>query len=89
MAERFVQNKSIIQSQIGDEIVMLDVDSGFYFGLNSVGSIIWTYLKEPVSHLELIEKLLEQFEIDRDTCEKETEAFLLQLLEKNIVRKVA
>jgi hypothetical protein len=87
MAERFVQNKSVIQSQIGDEIVMLDVDSGFYFGLNSVGSIIWSYLKEPISHQELIEKLTAKYEVDKGTCGKETEDFLNQLLEKNIVRK--
>jgi hypothetical protein len=87
MVERFVQNKSIIQSNIADEVVMLDVDSGFYFGLNSVGSIIWSHLKEPISLQELIDKLMNQFDVDPYTCEKETVEFLMQLLEKNIVRK--
>jgi hypothetical protein len=87
MVERFVQNKSIIQSNIADEVVMLDVDSGFYFGLNSVGSVIWSYLKEPISLQELIEKMMNQFDVDPLTCEKETGEFLMQLLEKNIIRK--
>ena len=38
MKEKYIQNKKIIQSKIGEEVVMMDMDSGFYFGLNSVAS---------------------------------------------------
>lgn len=83
MAERYIQNKEIIQSKIGDEVVMLDVESGFYFGLNSVGSIIWSHLSVLISFEELIQKLSSQFEVDLEICRKDTSEFLDQLLEKN------
>jgi hypothetical protein len=88
MADLYVQNKEVIQSRIGEEVVMLDVESGFYFGLNSVGSIIWSYLSEPVSFDDLLTKLMNQFDVDKETCEADTRAFFNQLLEKNIIRKI-
>jgi hypothetical protein len=89
MVAKYIQNKKIIQSAIGDEVVMLDMDSGFYFGLNSVASIIWGKLEKEISFEEIIAELLEEYNIDQFTCENETEIFLNQLLEKNIIKLVS
>ncbi|MCF8214106.1 MAG: PqqD family peptide modification chaperone [Chitinophagaceae bacterium] len=87
--ERFIQNKAIVQSKIGEEVVMLDMDSGFYFGLNSVASVIWGLLEIEIGFEELINKLMAQFEVERSLCETDTKALLNQMLEKNIIRTVA
>ena len=87
--ERFIQNKTIVQSKIGEEVVMLDMESGFYFGLNSVASVIWVLLAEEIGFEQLINQLLAQFEVERSICEADTQELLDQMLEKNIIRKVA
>jgi hypothetical protein len=87
--EKFIQNKAIVQSKIGEEVVMLDMDSGFYFGLNSVASVIWGLLANVISFEALIDQLMAQFEVERSLCEADTKELLDQLLEKNIIRKVA
>ena len=89
MSAKYIQNKKVIQSKIGDEVVMLDMDSGFYFGLNSVASIIWGKLEKPISLEEVINELLDEYNIDRDTCEKDTMPFWAQLLDKNIIKQVS
>lgn len=83
---RFVQNKAIVQSKIGEEVVMLDMDSGFYFGLNSVASVIWGMMATEISFEDLIEKLMTVFDVDRSICESDTRELLDQMLEKNIIR---
>jgi hypothetical protein len=88
MNYKYIQNKKVIQSRIGDEVVMLDMDSGFYFGLNSVASIIWGKLEKPKSFEEVVNELLEEYNIDRQTCENDTRAFLDQLFQKNIVKLI-
>ena len=88
MIKRFIQNKKIIQSKIGDEVVMMDIDSGFYFGMNGVGSVIWQYLSTPISLEELVSNLMEEFKVDKQTCESDTMEFLDNLLEKKIIRLV-
>lgn len=87
--EKFIQNKAIVQSQIGEEVVMLDMDSGFYFGLNSVASVIWGILANAIGFEALIDQLMTQFDVERSLCETDTKELLDQLLEKNIIRKVA
>jgi hypothetical protein len=87
--ERFIQNKAIVQSKIGEEVVMLDMDSGFYFGLNSVASVIWGLLANEISFEALIDQLMVQFEVDRSLCEADTKELLDQMMEKNIIRKLA
>ena len=88
MSIKYIQNKKVIQSKIGEEVVMLDMDSGFYFGLNSVASIIWGKLESAISLEEIIIELLEEYKIDQQTCENDTRLFFDQLLEKNIIKRV-
>lgn len=85
---KYIQNKEIIQSKIGDEVVMLDVESGFYFGLNSVASVIWSMMEIEIGFDELIDSLIQQFDVDRVLCESDTRALLQQMLEKKIIREI-
>jgi hypothetical protein len=87
--ERFIQNKAIVQSNIGEEVVMLDMDSGFYFGLNSVASVIWGMLANEIGFEALVDQLMTQFAVDRSLCEADTKELLDQMLEKNIIRRLA
>jgi len=85
---KYIQNAEIIQSKIGEEVVMLDMESGFYFGLNSVASIIWGMMESGISFEDLCDQLTEQFEVERTLCEADTQELLDQLLEKKIIRVV-
>jgi ABC-type transport system involved in Fe-S cluster assembly fused permease/ATPase subunit len=81
----YIQNKEVIQSRIGDEIVMLDVESGFYFGLNSVASVIWEMMKEKVDLETMVDALMKEFDVDKSTCESDTLELLGQMAEKKII----
>jgi hypothetical protein len=84
----YIQNKEVIQSRIGDEIVMLDVESGFYFGLNSVASVIWDMMKVEVDLETMVGELMREFDVDKSTCELDTIELLTHMLEKKIIRVV-
>ena len=83
----YIQNKEVIQSRIGDEIVMLDVESGFYFGLNSVASVIWEMMKEQVDLETMVNILIKEFDVDKATCESDTKELLGQMIEKKIISR--
>lgn len=84
----YIQNKEVIQSKIGDEVVMLDVESGYYFGLNSVASVIWDLMKEKINLNSMVESLMQQYDIDKETCEADTLELLEKMIEKKIIRIV-
>jgi hypothetical protein len=82
----YIQNKEVIQSRIGDEVVMLDVESGYYFGLNSVASVIWDMMKEKIELNTLVENLMKEFDVDKATCELDTLELLEEMKGKKIIR---
>ena len=75
-----------MESKIADEVVMLDMDSGFYFGLNSVASDIWTMLENPISVGEIVVSLLAQYEVDQATCNAETKEIIEEMLKHRLVQ---
>lgn len=74
-----------VAAEIGDETVILDIESGFYFQLNVTGARIWTLLESPRSIGALCEKLQAAFEIDADTCRSEVTSFVETMRDKKLV----
>jgi len=72
-------------SEVDGEVIMLSVENEEYYALNEVGSAIWRILEEPVTAKEIIDLLLERFEIEKDPCQHETMAFLTELNELGLL----
>lgn len=86
--KKYVQSLSLMQSLIGNEVVMLDVQSGFYFGLNSVASKIWQMLEVERTVNDIVEQLIDIYDVDYDTCFADTNDLIVAMLEKNIIVEV-
>ncbi len=73
-------------SDLEDEMVMMNLDRGFYYGLETVATVIWKQLAQPHSVVDLVDYLLTRYsDVDRATCEQETLAFLNDLFEEELV----
>lgn len=83
--QRYFQKKAMVQSKIDDETVMMDINSGFYFGLNAVASVIWELLKEEHTLDQLVDKLMMEYEVSREQCLKETAQLLQQMLAHKVI----
>ena len=81
------RNIEIITNEIDDEILMMSIEDGKYYGLNAVGSEIWKMLDEPKSIEEIIPALKEIFDIDDETCRKESLDFIESMIKNNIILK--
>ena len=78
--------KAIARS-IEDEAVVLDFGSDMYYGLNAVGAWIWERLAEggPVAMETLLNEMVAEFEVDRQTAERDLDAFVVSLRSRNLV----
>lgn len=72
-------------SDLGEESVIMHVTEGVYYGLNKVSASIWKNIQEPIPFSDLIDLLLEQYEVERSACEEDTRSLLLQLHQKDLV----
>lgn len=73
--------------QVGEELVLLDLASGTYFGLNPVGSRIWALLDQVVSIDEICQRLEAEYDVTPEILRDDVESLLMQLLEKGLVLK--
>src|SRR5690606_38025396 len=50
-----------VACELGQEIVLLQLDSGLYFSLENVGTRIWQLIQEPVSVEEVVATVNREF----------------------------
>ena len=68
----------VLFQEVSGEMVLLDLASESYFGLDAVGARIWALLESGASVGETLDTLLQEYEVERTTLE----ADLAELLEK-------
>ena len=80
----------LVASTMDDETVMLDIESGYYFGLSGVGPHIWTMLEQERSVGAIVEGVKSHFEIGAaDSVEEDVTTFLQLLVDKGLVMVAA
>lgn len=84
--DRFRLNQELLSSEIDGETIMMSIDNGKYYGLNTVASRIWEILKEEPLFSEIIDLLTTEYDIERTQCETETKEFLINLIENKLIR---
>lgn len=77
MSSTIVRREGVIDAESDGEIVAMNVELGICFGLNGVGSRIWKMIAAPVRVSEVCANLLEQYNVDAATCERQ----VIELLE--------
>jgi hypothetical protein len=84
MTPRFIRTADLLTTTIEDTLIMLNVPRGSYHSLNDVGARIWALLEQPVSEPEIVEQLVQEFEVDPDACAIEVATFLGKLRERGL-----
>lgn len=71
-----------VSSEVEGETIILDLLGGTYFGLDAVGARVWELIQEPKSVDDVLDILLNEYEVDKERC-REDLVTLLQDLEKH------
>jgi hypothetical protein len=79
------RRESVVACNVMEETVLLDLNSGVYFGLDPVGTRIWAMLGSPRRIRDLRDDLLQEFDIDASTCERSVCRFMSELAAKGLV----
>ena len=72
--------------ELGGEAVVLNLDTGVYYGLDVVGTQIWKLLQEPRSLAELRDLVVDEFDVAPDRCEADLHPFVGLLNSHGLVR---
>ena len=79
------RKKSVVFTELDDQVVMLDTRSGKYLELDSIGSRIWMMLEGEPSMIKLRDALIDEFDVDGETCLSDLAEFVSRLIELELV----
>jgi hypothetical protein len=82
------QQTGWLVSQVGDEVLMLNIDRGEYVGLNPSGAAIWELLETPKTVPALVDDLVTQFDVTRDQATADVGAFVETALQRGVLVEV-
>ena len=74
-----------VSCDLAEEVAILDVKSGIYYGLNAIGGRIWNLIQEPRMVNEVCQTLLEDYEVEPERCERELLALLQELAANGLI----
>jgi len=78
-------NEKIVLREEGDEAFLFNPDSGDIKILNETGLFIWKLCNGKNSKNDIISKIMDHYEADRKTVEKDVEELLLKFKEDNLL----
>jgi hypothetical protein len=80
-----VVSKDQLSCDLVGECVVLNLNTGVYYGLDSVGARIWALVQEPKRVSDVLDIVLEEYDVEPERCESELLALLNALKEKELI----
>ena len=84
---RVVFADTVFAQEVDGEMVLLDMNTENYFGLDEVGTAIWQAIEENNGELvKVLEVLLAQYDVEEDVLKKDLLVFVDRLVESGLVK---
>lgn len=77
--------ESALSTTLDDEAVILETESGMYYGLNDVATHIWEEIDERRTVAELRESILATYDAEPDQVERDLESVLADMLDNGLI----
>lgn len=83
-----IRDTYILRSVAGENLVVTvgaNVNFNSVMTLNETGKFLWEILTDEREESELVEALLNEYDVDRETAERDVAAFIGKLKDNNIL----
>ncbi|HSI26007.1 MAG TPA: PqqD family protein [Aeromicrobium sp.] len=75
----------VLTRMAGSEMVLLDLDSEEFFGLDGVGARVFELLEQPQRFDDVLGTLLREYDVDRETLTADVNALVADLVARNLL----
>ena len=80
-----IVSSEVMARQVGEEVVLLDLASGNYFGLDAVGARIWQLITDGSTPEQVVAALVREYAVEEDTARSDTSRLLAELAAQGLV----
>lgn len=79
------RNPEQVSTDLGDEIVILDMQSDEYFSLDGVGTRIWETIETPTTVREILAAILGAYDVEPAIAERDLLAVLGEMAQEGLI----
>jgi len=83
--QKIVIADTVFAQEVDGEMVLLDMHSEHYFGLDSVGTSIWQALQEKERLDDVLDVMLQQYEVEPAILQKDLLTFVDKLEKSGLI----
>ena len=76
-------------ARLGDQIIVADMRSGRYFGLDDVGAMVWGLIEKRSTPGVIVDRVHAEYDVSRDVLERDVDRLLDDLLQRRLVEYAA
>ena len=73
--------------RMDDQIIVADMRSGRYLGLDGVGARVWDLIGEGVTYGRIVERLSSEYEVSANVLERDVARLLQDLLKRRLIER--
>ena len=66
--------------------VILNLNSGVYYGVNAVGERVWSLVQKPISFAEIRDILMTEYDVDHNQCTEELKRLLQDMSAHGLIQ---
>jgi hypothetical protein len=85
---RVVASPDVVHRELDGEAVLLNLDTGMYFGLDEVGTRVWRCLGEATDLARIHQTLLDEYDVAADRLEADLIGLVAELADQGLVHVV-
>lgn len=86
---RWMRHPSAVDEQVEQDSLVLDLETGRYFGLGEVGGFIWRQLNGSTGLEEIADKVSHHYEIRREQAVEDLRDFIARLHDFGLIQGAA
>jgi Coenzyme PQQ synthesis protein D (PqqD) len=75
----------VVSCDLAGGAALLDLSTGTYFSINSVGAFVWAMLRNPIAVSEIQNALVANYDVEKDKCFEDLSKLLKDLSEAGLI----
>lgn len=88
MSATFRRTAATMSTEVGDDVVALQAERGFAFGMEEVTASVWKLLEQPRDLDALVAALTAEYDVDGGECRADVGALLEWMTAEGLVEEV-
>ncbi len=82
------RNENNLAAEIDDEVMLMSIENGNYYGLDTIAADIWRRLEKPVVVADVCAKLIKEYDANAEIIGRDVLALLEKLSKENLNKVV-